>query len=149
MRADALGRLGNGESGEAGATAQGRVLSVYPATEGLSFKLIRSIIDTHLDALLPLVSEYLPAAVMTAAGIPGISEALRLVHRPSSIAEAMSGRSRLAFEELFFVQLLQQRAKELARDRRPGIAFASKRTLTTTLRQALPFTLTAAQVRAI
>ena len=34
------------------ATAQGRVLSVYPATEGLSFKLIRSIIDAHLDALL-------------------------------------------------------------------------------------------------
>src|SRR6185437_12277973 len=31
-------------------TAEGRVLSVYPATEGLSFKLLRSIIDSHLDA---------------------------------------------------------------------------------------------------
>src|SRR3569623_3341363 len=100
---------------------QGRVLSVYPATEGLSFKLIRSIVDAHLDALLPRVGEYLPADVLRTAGVPGIADALRMVHRPTSIAEAMTGRSRLAFDELFFVQLLQQRAKELARDKRAGI----------------------------
>src|SRR5881394_897346 len=47
-----------------------------------------------------------------------------------SIAEAMAGRSRLAFEELFFVQLLQLRAKELARERRAGITFTNKRDLT-------------------
>src|SRR6185312_15388515 len=42
---------------DAEGTAQGRVLSVYPATEGLSFKLIRSIVEGHLDALLPQVVE--------------------------------------------------------------------------------------------
>ncbi|HMA23733.1 MAG TPA: ATP-dependent DNA helicase RecG, partial [Gemmatimonadaceae bacterium] len=132
-----------------GATAKGRVLSVYPATEGLSFKLIRSIIDTHLDALLPLVSEYLPSDVLGTAGVPGIAQALRMVHRPASIAEAMAGRSRLAFEELFFVQLLQLRAKELARERRAGITFTNKRELTSKLRERLAFQLTAAQTRAI
>jgi len=134
---------------EEGATAQGRVLSVYPATEGLSFKLIRSIIDAHLDALLPLVNEYLPTDVLKEAGVPGIRDALRMVHRPSSIAEAMEGRSRLAFEELFFVQLLQQRAKELARERRAGITFVNKREFTTKVRAGLPFQLTSAQVRAV
>src|SRR5665213_1425254 len=59
-----------------GVTGQGRVLSVYPATEGLSFKLIRSIIDAHLDALLPLVREYLPADVVRTAGVPSIAAAL-------------------------------------------------------------------------
>src|SRR5262245_12322037 len=137
--------LGADESG----TAQGRVLSVYPATEGLSFKLIRSIVDTHLDALLSQITEYLPSDVLKAAGVPGIAESLRKVHRPSSIAEAMEGRSRLAFEELFFVQLLQQRAKELAREHRAGICFVNKRELTTKLREALPFQLTGAQTRAI
>jgi len=132
-----------------GATAQGRVLSVYPATEGLSFKLIRSIVDAHLDALLPLVSEYLPHDVLDAAGVPGIGAALRMVHRPGSIAEAMAGRSRLAFEELFFVQLLQLRAKELARERRAGIMFENKRELTSRLRERLTFQLTGAQTRAI
>jgi ATP-dependent DNA helicase RecG len=132
-----------------GATAQGRVLSVYPATEGLSFKVIRSIIDAHLDALLPLVSEYLPPSVVKAAGVPAIGDALRMMHRPSSMADAMRGRSRLAFEELFFVHLLHQRAKELAREPRAGIRFVNKRKLTTALREALPFELTGAQVRAI
>ena len=131
------------------ATAEGRVLSVYPATEGLSFKVIRSIIDAHLDALLPLIAEYQPRDVLATSGTPGIREALRMVHRPSSIAEAMAGRSRLAFEELFFVQLLQQRAKELARERRSGITFVNKRELTTKLREHLPFQLTGAQVQAI
>jgi len=134
---------------EAHATAEGRVLSVYPATEGLSFKVIRSIVDTHLDALLDLVTEYLPADVLAAAGVPGVRDALCMVHRPTSLAEANAGRSRLAFEELFFVQLLQQRAKDLARERRPGVRFVNKRELTTRLRQALPFELTGAQVRAV
>src|SRR3954468_18066239 len=69
--------LGDDEEG----TSQGRVLSVYPATEGLSFKVICSILDTHLDALLPLVTEYLPPAVMADAGVPDIRDALRMVHR--------------------------------------------------------------------
>jgi ATP-dependent DNA helicase RecG len=138
-----------GDEDAAGETTQGRVLSVYPATEGLSFKLIRSIIESHLDALLPLVTEYLPSDVLATAGVPGIAEALRMVHRPVSIAEAMIGRSRLAFEELFFVQLLQQRAKELAREHRVGIRFVNKRELTSGLRERLPFELTGAQTRAV
>ncbi|MEO6877693.1 MAG: ATP-dependent DNA helicase RecG, partial [Gemmatimonadaceae bacterium] len=134
---------------DAGATMDGRVLSVYPATEGLSFKVIRTIVDAHLDALLPLITEYLPADVVSVAGVPSIANALRMVHRPTSIAEALAGRSRLAFEELFFVQLLHQRAKALARDKRSGITFVPRRTFTTGLREGLPFQLTGAQVRTI
>mgnify|MGYP006153294565 CR=1 FL=1 len=44
--------------------------------------------------LLPLVSEYLPKEVYEAAGVPPIGEALRMVHRPRSIAEARAGRAR-------------------------------------------------------
>ncbi|MEP6730220.1 MAG: ATP-dependent DNA helicase RecG [bacterium] len=137
--------LGEEDSG----TAQGRVLSVYPATEGLSFKVIRGIIDAHLDELLPLISEYLPRDVLKAVAVPSISDALRMVHRPTSLGEALEGRSRLAFEELLFVQLLQQRAKALARETRRGIHFENKRELTTRLREALPFQLTGAQMRVL
>jgi ATP-dependent DNA helicase RecG len=136
--------LGDDESG----TAEGRVLSVYPATEGLSFKIIRSIIESHLDALLPLVSEYLPDEVLAAGQVSGIRDALRMVHRPASLPEAMRGRERLAFEELFFVHLLHLRAKSLAREQRRGIQFENKRQLTTRLKEALPFQLTGAQMRA-
>ena len=136
--------LGDDDEG----TAHGRVLSVYPATEGLSFKVIRSIIESHLDTLLGLVDEYLPSDVLARAAVPSIRDALRMVHRPESLAEAMQGRARLAFEELFFIHILHQRAKSLAREARHGIHFENKRDLTSRLRQALPYELTGAQVQA-
>ena len=137
--------LGDEDSG----TAQGRVLSVYPATEGLSFKVIRGIIESHLEELLPLVTEYLPRHVLASAAVPSIADALRMVHRPTSLGDALAGRSRLAFEELLFVHLLHLRAKALARESRRGIRFENKRQLTTQLKDALPFQLTGAQVRVL
>ena len=135
--------------GETGSLTEGRVLSVYPATEGLSFKVIRGIVDAHLDVLLRSVKEYLPAEMLRAARIPPHPDALRMVHRPASIAEALRGRSRLAFEELLFVHILHRRANALARERRGGIAFENRRELTTALKEHLPYKLTGAQSTAI
>jgi ATP-dependent DNA helicase RecG len=132
---------------DADATSGGRVLAVYPATEGLSFKIIRALIDQHLDALLPQVEEPLPSAMLREAGVPPLAEALRLVHRPATLAEAFRGRSRLAFEELFCFHLLQRRTWALSREPRDGIRFENRRELTSGLKAALPFELTAAQVR--
>jgi ATP-dependent DNA helicase RecG len=129
-------------------TAEGRVLAVYPATDGLSFKQIRALIDKHFDELVPALEEYLPADILRQTGLPGIQEALRRVHRPTSVAEAISGRDRLAYDELLCVQLLQRRANALARQARTGIAFTNRRDLTSRLKGALPWELTGAQVRA-
>jgi ATP-dependent DNA helicase RecG len=134
---------------DADGTAGGRVLAVYPATEGLSVKLLRGLIETHLDALLPQVREYLPSPVLALAGVPPLPDALRMVHRSTSLPEALAGRSRLAFEELLFVQLLHRRANAVAREARSGIAYVNKRTMTTALKDALPFALTGAQTRVL
>ena len=136
--------LGAEDSG----TSEGRVLAVYPATEGLSFKQIRAVIDKHLDTLLPAVEEFLPAELLHQTGLPGIQEALRRVHRPSSVDEALSGRARLAFDELLCVHLLQRRANAIARQARHGITFVNRRDLTSKLKASLPWELTGAQVRA-
>jgi ATP-dependent DNA helicase RecG len=137
--------LGDEEDG----TDSGRVLAVYPATVGLSFKVIRTLIDTHLDGLLALVEEYLPPDVLRGADVLPLAESLRMVHRPQSLAEAMRGRERLAFEELLFVHLLRRRAHLLAREKREGIAFENRRDLTSKLKAALPYALTGAQTRAV
>ena len=134
---------------ESDGTAGGRVLAVYSATEGLSVKVIRSLIDAHLDALLPRVREYLPTLALTGTDLPALPEALRMVHRPATLAEAYAGRSRLAYEELLFVQLLHRRANAIARERRDGISYQNKRELTSALKAALPFALTGAQTRVI
>src|SRR5438105_8970529 len=99
----------------------GKVLAVYPATEGLSFKMIRGIIEAHLDALLPLLTEYLPPAVLRTAELPPPRAATRMVHRPKAIEEGTQGRAALAFDELLFVHILHRRANALKRQRRTGI----------------------------
>ena len=130
-------------------SAAGRVLAVYSATEGLTVRQLRALIEQHLDALIPLVEEHLPDELRKSTGLPGIHEALRMVHRPATVAEAERGRARLAFDELFFVQVLHRRVNSVARAPREGTAFELKRTLTTRLKETLPYALTGAQTKAV
>jgi len=106
----------------------GLVLPIYPATEGLTHRQIRALVQQHLDELRP---------------------ALELMHRPKKVEEAELGRRRLAFDELFDQQLVQARARHLAKRSRAGIRFTSKRELTTQLKEHLPFELTGDQRHAV
>ena len=135
--------------GEADPLAAGKVLPVYPATEGLSHRVIRSLIDRHLDALIARFDDPLPQALREAAGLPPLAEALHAVHRPSSAEAAERGRRRLAFDELLDLQLMLIRARAVAKRQRGGVAFEIKRDLTTRLKQGLPWDLTADQQRAL
>jgi len=128
---------------------KGKVLPVYPATEGLSHKLIRSLIDRHLDQMVGLSPEVLPAALLQELHLLPEADALRVVHRPATVAEAEGGRRRLAFDELLDLQLMLSRARLLARTSRAGIRFEIKRDLTTRLREALPWQLTDDQKQAV
>ena len=128
---------------------EGRVLPVYPATEGLSHKQIRALVDRHLDALIPLCREILPESLRRRFELPALPEALRAVHRPGSLAEAERGRRRLALDELLDLQLMLGRARHIAKRGRLGVTFEIKRQLTTALRQALPWRLTGDQRQAL
>ena len=136
------------DEGEAG-PERGLVLPVYPATEGLTHRQIRGLVHQHLDALLALVDDPHPHALRAANGLPELRAALAAVHRPAGLSEAEAGRRRLAFDELFDQQLVQARARALAKRARGGIAFALKKALTTRLKEHLPFELTADQRRAV
>ncbi len=135
--------------GEPDPLAAGKVLPVYPATEGLSHRIIRGLVERHLDSLIALSRDPMPESVRTAAGLATLADALRAVHRPTSVEEAERGRRRLAFDELLDLQLMLIRARTVAKRQRVGIAFEVKRDLTSRLRQALPWTLTADQQRAL
>ena len=129
----------------------GRVLPIYPSTEGLSQRMLRNILDANLDRLLPLVREQEPfdAAHLKRVGIPPLLEALTALHRPETIAGAERGRQRLAYGELFFLQLLHARAHRLATREREGIAFGRTNRLIRPFHESLPFALTDAQKRAV
>jgi ATP-dependent DNA helicase RecG len=128
---------------------RGLILPVYPATEGLSHKQIRLLVQQHLDALLALLDDPHPAQLRQRLGVPALAAALAAVHRPATLAAAEAGRRRLAFDEFFDQQLVQARARFLAKRARAGIRFASKKDLTTRLKEHLPFELTGDQRKAI
>jgi ATP-dependent DNA helicase RecG len=129
----------------------GRVLPIYPATEGLSQGVLRRILDTNLDRLLPLMAnqEPFPQEHLDRMGLPGLAQALRALHRPESIRQAEEGRRRLAYGELFFLQLLHARSHRAATEERAGIAFRRTNKLLRPFHEALPFELTGAQKRAV
>jgi ATP-dependent DNA helicase RecG len=135
--------------GDADPLASGKVLPVYPATEGLSHRVIRGLVDRHLDALIALSRDLLPAKLRALLELPELADALRAVHRPASVAEAERGRRRLALDELLDLQLMLLRARSLAKRQRSGVAFVIKRDLTTRLHQSLPWSLTGDQQQAL
>jgi ATP-dependent DNA helicase RecG len=134
-----------------GVEASGRVLPIYPATEGLSQKLLRGIIEDNLDRLLPLLqrADPVPRELLQAARLPSLMQALAALHRPETLADAERGRRRLAFDELLFLQLLHARVRLQNTTARAGIAFCRTDELIAPLYRALPFALTAAQTRAV
>jgi len=141
--------LAEADDDESGSWDRGKVLPVYPATAGLSHKVIRALIDRHLDALIALCREILPDELRGRFDLPPLPEALRAVHRPAAVAEAERGRRRLALDELLDLQLMLGRARHLAKRGRVGVKFEIKRQLTTTLKHSLPWPLTADQRQAL
>jgi ATP-dependent DNA helicase RecG len=133
------------EEGERG----GLVLPVYPATEGLTHRHVRRLVQEHLDRIIAVVEDTLPTELRRRAQLPGLTDALRSVHRPSTPEEPELGRRRLALDELFDLQLVVARARYLAKAATKGPRFEIRRELTSQLKASLPFELTAEQKRAV
>ncbi len=131
----------------AGGDALSQVTPVYPASEALPSKRIRSLVEQTLPEA-PSLGDPLPARMRERLGLPFRPDALVAVHRPAALEQAEVGRSRLAFEELLALQL------GLARRRHPsGLppahALGTPGELVERYRATLPFTLTPEQEHAI
>ena len=129
----------------------GTIFVSYPASEHVPQWIFRRVIAQNLEWLLRHVGgeEYLPATARDALGLPELPAALGTLHRPPSLDRADDARRRLAFDELFLLQLLQARVRYRATRERPGIVFERSNRLIRALHESLPFTLTGAQVRVL
>jgi ATP-dependent DNA helicase RecG len=133
------------------AEPRGRIYVTYPAREDLPQWVLRSVFERNLDALLGWADEdeYMGGAGLARRRLPSLSKALTWIHRPERIRQADEGRRRLAFDELFFLQLVQAQARRRATELEPGMAHVRTNQLIRPLHEALPFTLTGAQARAL
>lgn len=129
----------------------GAVFPIYPASGGLTQRQIRKLVADNLEILLraSVEEDVLDVGLRNRLGLLPLAEAFRVVHQPDSIAQAETGRRRLAFEELFFLQLLHAVVHHQQTVDRPGIVFRRTDTLIRPFYQSLPFELTDAQRRVL
>ncbi len=118
----------------------GCLVPVYHETAGLSSRYLRYIIKP----LLPLTNtmdDFLPNSIKKEFNLPNLDQSVRQIHFPSDSLSAQKARRRLAFNELFLIQLntLQQK-KELDKKRATTISFDQK--LIKPFVKKLPFKLT-------
>ncbi len=127
----------------------GRVVPVYPLTEGLFQITLRKVIYGMLDAYLPLIEETLPEDLRNRLDLMDAQEAIRNIHFPESDEARLAARKRLVFEELFLLQLALAMRKRGIEAPGQGIAFNIPPDLKDQLRKILPFELTNAQKKVI
>ena len=126
----------------------GRLLPVYPLTEGVGADRFRSLIDQ----VLPLAASWpdpLPAVTQRQFQLPALSEALQALHAPKDRESLDRGRRRLVFDEFLLLQLGLLRRRQALRSRTgPDLDLQSSSSgLVGEFMDLLPFRFTAAQQR--
>ncbi len=125
-----------------------RIVPVYPLTEGISNRWLRKITRRVVDYWSPRIADDLPNAVRTSAGLMSLPTALVQAHFPDSSSSLEAARKRLAFDELFLLQLGLLRQKQQWRSD-TGRALNTDRAMLDKFIQSLPYPLTEAQQRVI
>ena len=131
--------------------AKGHVFSTYPASDEVPQWVLRGLFEKNLDVLLTEVAEeeYLAGEERRKLSLPGLGDALEALHRPSSLSAVEAARRRLAFDELFFLQIVQAQVRYHETAKKPGLVFERTNELIRPLHRALPFELTGAQARVL
>ncbi|MFN2557348.1 MAG: ATP-dependent DNA helicase RecG [Nitriliruptorales bacterium] len=125
-----------------------RLVPVYPATESLPSWRLAGWIERALEALPPL-ADFLPPRVRDEFGLLARDEAVRAIHAPQHEGQARAARRRLAFDELFTLQVgLQWRRTRLQTQAAGLVNGPVAGGLAERFLKALPFRATGAQRRA-
>lgn len=126
----------------------GRLVPVYPLTQGLTSKWLRKQIRgvvTYWSSRLP---DYLPDESRERLNMLSLEQAIHQIHFPDSWEMLEEARRRLAFDELLMIQLgvLRQRIEWKSQQ---GQALNIKSDALTRILETLPFQLTGAQKRTL
>jgi ATP-dependent DNA helicase RecG len=125
-----------------------RIVPIYPLTAKVTQKWLRGLMNQVVNYWAPALVDHLPESIRNSAGLSALGRALLQAHFPDSQDDLKKARARLAFDEIFFLQmgvLGQKRDWQSVTARRFEIAdeWMGARL------SGLPFTLTGAQSRAV
>ncbi len=120
------------------------IIPVYPLTSGLSQKIVRTAVNEAVSFYASRVTDFLPQDIRSKASIVDLNTALTQIHYPKTHDALLNAQRRLAFDEIFLLQLgvLQQKKSWVTQSAEKFELDAEK---INKLVEALPFQLTGAQ----
>jgi ATP-dependent DNA helicase RecG len=134
----------------------GRIVPIYHETKGWTSRQMRVLTKGLLDEHAPHLRDHLPVPIRARQRLVPIQEALQEAHFPKAgtdLALLEHGKSpahrRLAFEELFLLQMALASRQRSVKDEPKGLHFNPRTPLLAELARLLPFTLTPAQDQVI
>src|SRR3989344_16011 len=100
-------------SGNYGGQTFGELTPIYPETRGLSslwfYGHVTSILKTKI---IDTLTDPIPKEILKKYNLPKLASALVWIHTPKKSGDAEAARKRFAFEEIFFIQLSRQKARD-------------------------------------
>jgi ATP-dependent DNA helicase RecG len=127
----------------------GRLVPVYPLTRGLYPRQLRNMVKRALDNWVWQITDFLPHEIKSKFKLMDLSEAILQAHYPDSYSMKAEARRRLAFDELFLLQLGVLSRKRDWQEGQPGNAFKIRGETVDSFLRSLPFSLTGAQQRVL
>lgn len=127
----------------------GRLVPVYALTRGLYPRQVRNIVRRALDGWLDRMSDFLPEETKSRFKFMDLPIAILQSHYPDDYSSKAQARRRLAFDELFLLQLGVLGKKKDWQESQPGNAFEIVSENLDKFLGSLPFTLTGAQKRVL
>ncbi|MBN2477258.1 MAG: ATP-dependent DNA helicase RecG [Pirellulales bacterium] len=127
----------------------GKILPVYPLTEGLAQWQVRRVVRGVLQWCNEMLDEVFPHDYLNRHDLWPLRRALPEIHFPSDHESLGRARRRLIYQELFILQLAlaQKRQQQRTRHRAPSLTATAK--IDARIRRLFPFELTAGQRQAI
>jgi len=125
-----------------------RMVPIYPLTEGIPARWLRKLMKRTVDYWSHRIPDHLPSELRARLGFWDLETALRQIHFPDDTTSLEKARQRLAFDELFVVQVGVLRQRQLWQSE-PGRVISVDDAVLQQFMTGLPFALTGAQQRAL
>ena len=127
----------------------GRLVPIYPLTEGLTRRNMRRLTWQAVQNWLGGLEEALPEDILSRTKLMPLLEAVEQAHYPKEMESWELARRRLAFDELFTLQLAMLARRRMQHDNVKGIELVAPTDVIEAFYMTLPFPLTNAQRRCI
>ncbi len=126
----------------------GRIVPVYPLTEGVGAYLIRKAVTAALPAAVAM-ADPLPRELKQRHDLVALPVAIAHIHFPADEETLAQARKRLIFDEFFYLQLGLLRRRQQQRQQATTVVLPPTGALIDQFYDLLPFQLTGAQSRVV